>query len=197
MCLSSHMWMDDEGAFLRKMAISIFEATSTERTEYLKEQFKNWLLMNDSLLQSRYRQEIALGCSAFFARRTFRPSRILRGVLTPVWSPEAITLEALDTGSRWLHVLEKMEWFLYVGSFPVEHPGEVNINARRSFNYFWACSRQLPIARASKVPDSGLQTGVRKPHRILDGLNVLRASHISGEPSPRDHFFTPEHAAAG
>ena len=106
MCLSSHMRMDDEGSFLRKMTISIFEATSTERTEYLKEQFEKWHLMNDSLLQSRYRQEITLGGSAFLARRTFRPSRILRGVLTPVWSPEARTLEALDTGSRWLHVLK-------------------------------------------------------------------------------------------
>ena len=27
------------------------------------------------------------------------------------------------------------------------------------------------------VLDSGLQTGVRKPRRILDGLNVFRAKH--------------------
>ena len=66
---------------------------------------------------------------------------------------------------------------LCVGSFPVEHPGDANINTKRSFLFFRTCSRRLPISKASKVLDSGLQTGVRKPRWILDGLNVLRARH--------------------
>ena len=191
------MRMDDEGSFLRKMTISIFEATSTERTEYLKEQFEKWHLMNDSLLQSRYRQEITLGGSAFLARRTFRPSRILRGVLTPVWRPEAGTLEDLDTGSRWLHVLKKINnrlvlMFASPGCSTVKDP------TQRGHSIFSrTCSYRLPMSKASKVFDSKLQTGVRKPGRILDGLNEFWASHKSGEPTPREHFFTSKHAAAG
>ena len=153
--------------------------------------------MNDSLLQSRYRQEITLGCSAFLARRTFRPSRILRGVLTPVWSPEAETLEALDTGSRWLHVLKKRNsrlvlMFASPGCSTGKDP------TQRGHSIFSrTCSYRLPISKASKVFDSKLQTGVRKPGRILDGLNEFWASHKSGEPTPREHFFTSKHAAAG
>jgi hypothetical protein len=59
------------------------------------------------------------------------------------------------------------------------------------------CSYRLPIFKVSKVFDSELQTGVRKPGRILDGVNDLRASHKGGEPTPREHFFTSKHAAAG
>ena len=191
------MRMDDEGSFLRKMTISIFEATSAERTEYLKESFKNGLLMNDSLLQSRYRQEITLGGSTFLARRTFRPSRILRGVLTPVWSPEARTLEALDTGSRWLHVLKKRnDRLVLMFASPGCSTGKDPTQRGHSI-FSRTCSHRLPIFTASKVYDSGLQTGVRKPGRILDGLIDLRPSHKSGEPTPREHFFTLNHAAAG
>ena len=70
-----------------------------------------------------------------------------------------------------------MEWPLCVGSFPVEHPGDANINTKGSFLFFRTCSHRLPVSKASKVLASGLQTGVRTPRRILDGLNVLRARH--------------------
>ena len=153
--------------------------------------------MNDSLLQSRYRQEITLGGSAFLARRTFRPSRILRGVLTPVWSPEARTLEALDTGSRWLHVLKKRnDRLVLMFASPGCSTGKDPTQRGHSI-FSRTCSYRLSISKASKVFDSELQTGVRKPGRILDGVNDLRASHKSEEPTPREHFFTSKHAAAG
>jgi len=66
---------------------------------------------------------------------------------------------------------------LCVGSFPGEHPGDANINTKRSFLFFRRCSRRLPISKVYTVLDSRLQTGVRKPRMILDGLNVLRVRH--------------------
>ena len=91
--------------------------------------------------------------------------------------PESKTLEALDIGTGGCMFWKKWNEPLCVGSIPIEHPGDANINTKRSFLFFRTCSRRLPISKAYTVLDSGLQTGVRKPRRILDGLNVLRARH--------------------
>ena len=130
-------------------------------------------------------------------------SKDVQAVQNPAWRShsglrsEARILEDLDTGSRWLHVLKKRnDLLVLMFASPGCSIGKVPMQRDHSI-FSRTCSHRLPISKASKIYDSGLQTGIRKTGRILDGLNDLRASHISGEPTPREHFFTPKHTAAG
>ena len=78
---------------------------------------------------------------------------------------------------RWLHVLEKMEWNSMRWFFPYRTSWRCKHQHQEVVSFLRTCSRRLPISKVYTVLDSRLQTGVRKPRRILDGLNVLRARH--------------------